>query len=412
MKEERISEHLQDSLIFLSITNDNFIKLVTGQIPEEFFSSKHIYETYKIICKYYKKFKKAPGNHFHDEIVKFSEKIDKEVLEVISRYLLHLNTIFIIPPDTEYVLSRLNDFIKVKNYIKATYQFADLVERGAFDEAEQLMQQTLRSGVHSQEVGIDFFSEEIHRSEKPNRLFFLNISEIDKHVRINRTDFITIAGDYHSGKSWFGHYIGYQAIRQGLNVLHVSHEGNKEDTEIRYDMMIGGLISHSEKSEDIEIYYLDNNGKPQSRMEKRKSVYNKQVVAKVRKSVKANGGGRLFIQKYPMGTCTVAKLDALIEQIEVFENIKIDVCINDYADIMCVIDTEQARDSINKIYIHLKSVADDRRLVMITMSQINEEGSRALVTKGKVEGRHLAEDKRKFGNIDKGFFIGTNPDYE
>jgi len=408
---ERISEHLQDSLIYLSITNDDFVKLIVGQIPMEFFTVKHIYEVYKIVCNYYNKFKKAPGNHFHDEFIKYTETIDAELSNIISRYLEYLNERFTIEPDKEYILSRLNDFIRSKTYIKATFDFANLVEHGNFDEAQFLMQQTLKAGIHSQQIGIDFFSDEIVRKEKPERLFKLNIPNIDKCVFIKRTDFIAIAGIYKGGKSWFGHYLAYRALREGLNVVHVSHENSLDDTIIRYDMMIGGLISHSEKPEELEVSIFKD-GKKKTIRKKWQSVFNKELVKKNRETFQRYSG-RLIVQKYPMGSCSPAKLDSFLEQVETIENIKIDVCITDYADIMAPIDSsKQTRDSINDTYIYLKKIADDRKLVMVTMSQVNDEGIRTMILKGKLEGRHLAEDKRKFGNIDIGFFIGTNDEYE
>jgi len=411
MIEERISEHLQDSLIYLAITKDEFLKFIVGQVPVEFFSAKHIYETYRIVCNYYHKFKKAPGNHFHDEFIKYAENIDDDLIDTISRYIEHLNIAFTIEPDKEYVLSRLNDFIRSKTYIKATFDFASLVEKGRFDEAQQLMQQTLKAGIHSQQVGTDYFKDDIARQDKPERLFILNISGIDKHVLIKRTDLIAIAGPYKGGKSWFGHHIGYRALREGLNVAHITHENSLEDTIIRYDMMIGGLISHSEKPEEIEIHYMKNNER-KTTWKIRQSVFNKELVKKNRKEFQAFSG-RLIIQKYPMGSCSPIKLDSFLEQVEVMENLKIDVCITDYADIMAPMDSsKQTRDSINETYIYLKRIADDRKLIMVTMSQINDEGMRTLLLRGKLEGRHLAEDKRKFGNIDKGFFVGTTEEYE
>jgi len=411
---ENISEHLQDSLIFLCITDDTFIKLVVNQVPDEFFSGDHVRKTYKIICDYFEKFQKAPKNNFHDELSIYSYTIEKELLDVIVRYISYLLDLFQLPPDKDYVLSRLNNFIREKTYIKATYLFAELVERNKFDEAQQLMQNTLRCGIQSQQIGSNFFSSNlVERSDKPERLFSLDIPEIDKYVMIKRTDFIVIAGTYKGGKSWFGHYMAYQALKEGLVVVHVSHENSLEDTIIRYDMMIGGLVSDSDKPREVEIPILDKNGERQVVYDIRDSIYNKELVLKNRKKFEKITSGKLFIQKYPMGTCSVGKLDSFLEQLELIENVKIDVCITDYADIMSPKDfSRQPRDIINDTYISLKGIADDRHFVMVTMSQITDEGAKSLLLRGKLEGRHLNEDRRKFGNIDKGFFVGTNDEYE
>jgi len=412
---ENISEHLQDSLVYLCITDDSFIKLVTNQVPNDFFSSDYIQETYKVLCKYYKEFNSAPKDHFHDELANHISKynVSKELSEVIVRYISHLKEMFAIPPDVEYVLSRLNNFIREKTYIKSTYLFAELVEKNKFDEAQALMQETLRCGVQSQQLGVNYFTDDISRPDKPEQLFKLDIPEIDKSVLIKRSDFITLAGSYKSGKSWFGHYMGVQALKAGLTVVHVSHENSKEETTIRYDMMIGGFVSDTKEPRKVEITTLNSRDKRESVIEVKKSVYDRKAVLKVRKTFSEMTGGKLFIQKYPMGVCSPGKLDSFIEQLENMENVKVDVCITDYADIMAPIDSsKQTRDAINDTYIYLKRIADDRGLVMITMSQINDEGAKSLILNGRLEGRHLSEDRRKFGNIDKGLFVGTNDEYE
>jgi len=118
-------------------------------------------------------------------------------------------------------------------------------------------------------------------------------------------------------------------------------------------------------------------------------------------------GGMLIIKKYLLGMCTSIELESIINHIEDSNEIKIDMVINDYADIMCPLDkSKQTRDSINEIYIYLKRIADDKKLLMITMSRINEIGAQRLLKTGKFTGRELAEDKRKFANVDKGIWIG------
>ena len=408
-----ISSHLQDSLIHLCITDDNFIKLVVNQVPSEFFSGDHVQKTYDIICNYYKEHKSAPKNHFHDELSFYSKSIEKDLLQVIVKYITYLKDSFKIVPDTNYILSKLNNFIREKTYIKATYLFAELVERNKFDEAQQLMQKTLKCGISSQQLGSNYFKDDIDRGDAPERLFKIGMPEIDKYVRIGRTDLIAIAGTYKGGKSWFAHHLGFMAIKAGLTVVHVSHENSLNDTVIRYDMMIGGLVSDSKEPREVEIAYLDSNNNRKTSYKIRDSVYNKVLVKKNREKFEKLTNGKLFIQKYPMGTCTTGKLDTFLEQIENLENVKVDVCITDYADIMLPQNpTRQPRDIINDTYMSLKSIADDRSIVMITPSQINDEGAKSLMLRGKLEGRHLSEDRRKFGTIDIGLFVGTNDEYE
>ena len=106
---DEISQHLQDSLIYLAITDTEFSKVIGGQIPSEFFSSDISQKVYEISIQYIRKFGKAPGIHFRDEIIPKLKKYDEADKEAVARYLMHLENIG--EPNKEYVLSRLNDFI-------------------------------------------------------------------------------------------------------------------------------------------------------------------------------------------------------------------------------------------------------------------------------------------------------------
>lgn len=409
-KMEYISEHLQDSLVLLSITNSEFLKIVSNQIPAEFFESEVVALTYKICTAYCKKFGHAPGDHFQDEIMVIADKLEPAEREMVARYLKHLSEMR--APSKEYVLSRLNDFIRKRKLTAITYEFAEHVEKGEIDIAIEKMTIALRSGIQHKQSGYDllFDNDIIGRKDKPERLLKFGIETLDRSIRIQRQDFITIAGPYKGGKSWFGHYIGKQALLQRLNVLHVSHENSERETVKRYDMIFGALLDEEEPRE-VEIkQYKD--GKTYKKKFMRDTIYNRELVMKNRQKIR-KFGGRLIIKKFPMGVCKPQELNAFISYLENFEGFIPDVVINDYADIMAPCDSnKQTRDAINEVYIYLKRIADDHNLCMITFSQINDEGIKTLIHKGRVEGRHLAEDKRKWGNIDKGYYIGIPEELE
>jgi len=412
MTEDRISEHLQDSLVYLAITDDVFSKAVVGQVPPEFFQSDVTQQVYRIALEYIRQFSRPPGDHFQDELVRFIADKDIEEKELYVRYIDHLQKMR--SPNRDYVLDRLNTFIRSRELIRTTYDFAEMLERGQIDAACQKMYQALKSGIHTQNVGLDFLNDTSDlklRGDSPERLFKLRIKPIDKGVRIKRCDLIVIAAPYKGGKSWFGQYMARCALSAGLNVVHVSHEMSLEETANRYDMMFGGMTDRETESE-VEVRFLrDKKIVTETRI--RPSIYSSpDLVRKTRAKVR-KFGGRLICQKYPQGTCSPVKLDGFLDYVENFMGISADVVINDYADVMAPIDkTKQTRDALNETYMYLKRIADDRHLAMVTMSQVNDEGLRTLIHRGRLEGRHLAEDKRKFATIDKGLFVGTTPKLE
>jgi len=409
--EQTITEHLQDSLIYLSITDSEFARIIGGQVPPEFFPSEVARDVYNISVQYIKKYNKAPGDHFHDELMKLAAWMSDDRREIVARYLTYLKNMR--EPSRDYVLDRLDDFIKARTLMKTTYEFAELIERGKFDRASHLMQEALKTGFEKSNIGnsfLDDFSDLNEREDSPKSLVTLNMPPIDKTFKMTRTDLVVIAGMYKGTKSWFGHYIGREGLLAGLNVLHVSHELSRFEMGIRYDMMFGALVDEEEPTE-VELRWM-NDGRLNIDNQIRNVVYNRDIVRKFRRKVKS-WGGNLHIKKYPMDSCSPIDLDNYIGNLENFHNFKADIVINDYADVMAPIDaSKQTRDSINQTYKYLKKIADERNLLMVTMSQINEDGIRQLVRFGNFSGSHLAEDKRKFANIDKGLYVGTTPELE
>jgi len=399
--EETISEHLQDSLIYLTITDTEFAKIIGGQVPVEFFSSQIAQKVYEISKQYIRKFGKAPGDHFHDEILKKITKVDGGTRETIARYLLHLENMR--KPTKEYVLDRLHNFIRSRSLINALYDSADLAEGGKIDQAINLLQEATKKGIEQEDTGISFFEYKDEIADAPERVSIIGIPLLDKYVRLERCDLVTIAGSKKGGKSWFGHHIAKTALLKGLKVLHVSHENSLRELLNRYYMMFGGLVDE-EKPAKVSYRILEDGIFKKGRI-LRGTIYDKELVEKAKKRIK-KFEGTLRLKKYPMGKCSPIELGTYIDTLENFHGFKPDIVITDYADIMAPNDaSKQTRDSINETYIYLKRIADEKNLLMITMTQINDEGTQSLLRHGYMDGNCLAEDKRKLANIDKGFFV-------
>ena len=84
-----------------------------------------------------------------------------------------------------------------------------------------------------------------------------------------------------------------------------------------------------------------------------------------------------------------------------------DVVINDYVDIMDLTQySKELRHQINAGYVWSKGLADKRRIVVITASQVNRDG----MDRRHVMRKHVGEDIRKLANVDSMFAIGRSPE--
>lgn len=402
--EQNISKHLQDSIIHLAITDDDFAKAVIGQILPEFFVSEVAEIVYKIASDYILEFKEAPKDHIGDEILRRLAKDDKETRELVARYLTKINKLKVAK---EYVLERLDQFIKSRALINALYEAGERAETGNIDAAHDIIWTALKAGIKKENKGVMFlhdYSDLDKRGDKPEYLFNFGIPLLDKQIGgFSRGELILIMGPYKGTKSYCGHHLARAGLIHGLSVLHISHENSLEEVQKRYDQMFGSLIDEKEPKE-IEMREMIE-GKVEKSYQMRETVYNKDLIIKNRKKI-LSYGGKLVIRKYPMYSCSPIELASFINYLENFEDFKPDIIINDYVEVMRPIDDKkQTRDSINETYMFLKGIADEKQIAMITMSQVNSEGLKRAKAGSSLDIEHTAEDRRKGGNIDKGFSI-------
>lgn len=394
-----ITQRIQDDFVFLSITDAKFLSLVRNSVKPRHFSSKITEDIINVCYSYYDQFKTSPGDHFRDEIVRFLDGKDNDKRSPYIEYLERLQKMD--PPNKDYVISRINEFVRTREFEDAAIKFVNLTKNGKYDEARNLMYSALKSGIQKEEVGLKYLSVNTPtyyagEGDGNEYLMPLGIDELDSKLPrgLRRTDFVCLLGNFKGGKSWFCSFLGKEGILRGLNVLHISHENSAEDTEMRYDMSFGGLKSYGDEYAELED--IDDEGNVISR-EKVKvgSVFDKNRVMQIRKRVR-RFGGQLIIKKYPMGFCTMDEIRRYLDYLETFENFTPDIILNDYVEKMKLSTDESRRNEIDNIYVQSKGIADERKLLMVTVSQSTRDAQEKKVL-GK---KDFAEDIRKLGNVD------------
>lgn len=393
-----IGAHLQDCIVRLAIQSDEFLRIVRPVLPPKLFTSQIPANLFQLCVSYWDTFRKAPGDHFHDEFVRFisqrPESDKKYYIDYVDRIRGFSN------PDLSYVLERLNEFIRARRFEEAAVEFAEHTARGDFSQAEQVMYSALKSGIGKFELGLDYLhTKGLPGRSDPERSKFLmrtGFKPLDRVIGgYKRGQFIVWMGGYKGKKSWSLMHTAVTALTHGLTVVHISHEMTTEEIETRYDMMIGGLSSdESLKPLKLMVWNEDAEAFDETTITP-KSVYDWDRVKKARR-VMRRFGGRLIVKKYPMGLVNMQEVNRYLQHLEI-EGINVDVLINDYADIMAPIDyRKELRHQINETYIYHKRLADERNILVFTATQVPDSAIR----KATVTIRDFSEDRRKAGNVD------------
>jgi len=415
MNEESIfSTHLQNSYVKLAITDSAFLKQTRAAVKPAYFDSDTAITILEVCFNYFDTFGEAPKENFTAELKNKLKKKTEPEKDLFRKYLGAIKKQIV--PNTAYVTTKLNAFIQAREFESAAIELIELADVGKLEEGKAIMVEALKAGVDSENLGIDYLDGEEphyyklrHQSEA---LCGFGIPLIDSKLKIRRGKSYMIAGQYKGGKSWICQKIGVNALYQGKTVVHVSLENSAEETEQRYDMIIGGLTTHND-TQKIDLVEYDEFGCLVRNVQQgRNSVYNRTCVAKARQKIK-NAGGKLYIKKYPMGAATVLDIDAYLSQLEAQLSVIPDVLIIDYPDILSTDNYRNMdnREKIGKVYIQCKRWADELHCAVIIPSQLNADEAYA---ESKAKAGHVdvaikltATDTEKENNISK-FWVEHN----
>jgi len=403
----QMSTHLQSGFLRLLITDDSFIKLVHGRVDPQLFSSRLTQALSKLCFDYYENHNAAPGDHFHDELTAYlATKPDAE-REEYAAFVKRLHEQH--PPNREYVLRRVGDFVKGRQREIALVKAAECLAEGHMDEADNVLFNVLQSGIPEEDAGLDYlrdFTNVDHR-EFGGFLMPTGIRSLDKLIGgYNRGQLVVCLGGPKAGKSWFLAHCAKTAVSRGLNTLHLTFEVSREEQETRYDMMISCRgTSHIGEKRRVMIWN-DDTDKPDERNIMIRSVFDaKAVIAARRRLLRL--GGSLRIKKYPQGGCSPAEVDRYIEYLEAYEDWSPDVVVLDYPDIMDLSQFgAELRHQLNGVYIWAKGLADRRNVLVFAVSQVRREA----MARRWVRAADCAEDIRKAANCDIMLAIGRGPE--
>ena len=395
----RLNRHLLDSILRLAITDTKFLTQIAGQVDPIILPDRMTARVMQICADYFASFGESPGDHFHDELFRsLADAGDDEKAEYAA-YVQRIRDMR--PPNAPYILARLNGFIKVRVRERAYEKCADLLLAGNMDEADAMMYDTLKCGVEALETGLEYLTDMSSLQDRNERASILMPTGIDALDRLiggyQRGWLLVMVGGYKGMKSWSLQHIGVTALRQGLNVLLLTHELSQEQCELRIDMQLTGLGTQR-IGQEVQYPIFNERSKELEYVKRTVQSIHKHTakVAVVRKAL-AKLGGRLIIKKYPMGQCTFAETERLLSYLETFEGFVPDVLIQDYVDIMALTSTGQdTRHGLNEIYIRHKGLADEHNMLVVTASQVNTDG----LQRYKIGQKHIAEDRRKIGNVD------------
>lgn len=400
-----LTQHFQDCILRLAITDTEFLRVLRFALPVSYLDSIY-HELMQLCYNYYDGVNEAPGDHFQDEMIRrLFPKFDDDMKKLYFGLINRIGEVGV--PNKEYISQILNQFIRQRELETALMQAAPLAERGEFEEVEQILMKALKSGIPLEEGFLkipDDGSDFLKKDAASELICNLGIPLLDERIKgLRRGQLVCFFAPAKGGKTWACINVAYQAMTIGRRVLYLTHELSAREVGERIYMKAGGL-SNLDEPREITIQYLNDEEVECEEHITPGSVQDLDKQEEVARLLSRNCG-KLYIRKYPMGTCTLGEIERLLDYLEIVEHFIPDVLITDYVEIMALPKHDSPHDSINEAYIRLKSIADQRSILVITASQVTRAG----YGKSHIAQSHLpAGDIRKLANIDLGLSFCAN----
>lgn len=296
--------------------------------------------------------------------------------------------------NADFVADKVAEFVRQQAVINAVHKSVELIDKGDYAKIEKLVSDAVRIGAEANEAGGDYFERikqrTLERAEesvgkRAPRGITTGHPKIDGllyHRGWGRKELSVLMGGAKAGKTTALVEFSAGAVMAGFNVLYVTLEVSNRIIEERADsrfteVPIADLVGHF-------------------------GTVNKRVEEMVAHATAERPLGRFYITEFPSGTMNPAALRALLERHKA-KGWTYDMVVVDYADIMAPdYRTSDPIENSKQIYIGLRAIAQEWNVALLTATQSNREGYKAVTAKAE----HVSEDFNKVRTAD--LFISIN----
>lgn len=291
--------------------------------------------------------------------------------------------------NSDFVADKVAEFVRQQAVVAAVTRSVDLIGKD-YDKIEKLISDAVKIGIEANEAGGDYFERMRARTDeradesagkRPPRGITTGHPKLDGllyHRGWGRKELNIIMGGAKAGKTTALIEFASGAVMAGYNVLYVTLEVSHRIIEERADA----------RFTDTPIADLVGNFGT--------------VNEKVTQLAMSGKMGRFYIAEFPSGTMSPSMLKALLERHKA-KGWTYDMVVVDYADIMAPdYRMNDAIENSKQVYIGLRAIGQEWNVAMLTATQSNREGFKAVVAKAE----HVSEDFNKVRTAD--LFISIN----
>jgi len=343
-----------------------------SDVEPDYFKNDDIRFIYQVIRDEYIISKKVSSPQQIVQMIKLCDPEEKINNNVIKTLLKNDNTVHDQDwLDKHFKAWKLSNDLKNKTYliIDEIRNLKEINYDNVTDVAARV--KTIMSNIsiidsNEEDLGDDFDDPESHKQEVIKNKISSGWPSIDEilHGGWDKATFTVLMGETNVGKSMWLYNIAKNAANIGNNVLIVSVEMGKRKVMKR----LGAMRLKIDVDEYDEL--------------SKDPTFIKSKIVQMKKTSDLglfNDGkmGKIWVRKFNTGSCTIDDLDNLINKIEEFRGIKLDMIVLDYINLMSV--NKINKEIGNNLFLKgkhlaegLRYLADKYNIAVITATQVDK----------------------------------------
>jgi hypothetical protein len=398
--EEPLTESLQEAILAVLAFDAKHGALIATQVAPEHFSGQY-HEIAGPVLEYRKKYGKPPG-HAHLEHIFSRSKLDPadRRTAALRRTLVNLSS-QAEALNAEYIVSRVQDFVRSQKLISALLAANDRAVQGGegmATDVEGILHTALRYRQTTLDAGT--FLNQIEKSAlfspRAEETYALGIPELDRlGIGPAAKRLMLYIAPKNTGKSWACVHVGRQCLLQKAKVVHISLEMSEREVLGRYYQNFFSIATRSDPytKATLEFDELERLTGFKVRRSKPKLDFGDPGIRKFLRNKVSSWGTRfkrLVIKEYPSGTLTIDALRGYLDYLELVEKFIPNVLIVDYGDLFAIKSTDY-RLALGRIFVDLRGLASERNLAVVVPTQ----SGRSSIGAKRVNSANVTEDISK-----------------
>lgn len=338
-----------EHLIIASLVKDkDYFNKVFPFLKSEYFHDDIDRKIFNAIKNYSKKYSKVPDFTIIKNIITTS-KSDKEQIDLMNDVVKKIEKIEV-PENIDYVVDKTELFCKDKALYNAIVKAYEIYEGENTKDQPGAIPDFIKDAISisfESGFGLDYYDNAEERFNSYNETeykipFKLKTLNAITKGGVTPGTLNLIAAGVNVGKTLSLIILTAMYVEMGYDVFYASSEMSKLEVERRID---------------LSLLKLDTESIPKLGLTK--------YAAKIA-TMKEKGHGRLFVKQYPTGTLTANKLESDLRDLELKENFKPMIIMNDY---LTICDSDRISKNAT-MYSYYMSIAEEMRGLAIRMQKV------------------------------------------